>query len=145
MKPLTLSIVQFIFYVWSFEISRNMFEKSENTIGLDSYILIQIPFGFKTVTGLTAVLKLEITIFFVGFHCQIIQGHLRELIIRNRSVCPTLFPLNVSTALKGTHYILLFIYCSLVIIADAANELTSQNQQPNDAVFPDIFSLMFFS
>ena len=35
----TSSIVQFIFYFWSFEISRNILEKSENIIGLESYIL----------------------------------------------------------------------------------------------------------
>ena len=37
-RPRTSSIVQFIFFFWSFEISRNI-EKSENIISLDSYIL----------------------------------------------------------------------------------------------------------
>ena len=32
-------IVQFIFYFWSFEISRNILRNQKNTIGLDSYIL----------------------------------------------------------------------------------------------------------
>ena len=44
---------------------------------------------------MTSLLKFKITVF--------IQGHLRGLIIRNGSVWPTLFLLNVSTALKGTH------------------------------------------
>ena len=39
---------------------------------------------------------------------QFIQGHRRGLIIHNRSVWPTLFLLNVFTALKGTHLYILF-------------------------------------
>ena len=38
-SPRTSSLVQFIFYVWSFDISRNNSEKSENIMGLDSYFL----------------------------------------------------------------------------------------------------------
>ena len=49
--------------------------------------------------------------YFSGFHCQFIQGHRRGMIIRNRSVWPTLFLLNVFTALKGTH-LYIFICCT---------------------------------
>ena len=35
----TSSIVQFIFYFWSFEISRNILRNQKNIIGLDPYIL----------------------------------------------------------------------------------------------------------
>ena len=36
-------------------------------------------------------------------------GHRRELIIRNRSVWPTLFHLNVFTAPQGIHFYILFL------------------------------------
>ena len=35
----TSSLVQFIFYYWSFQISRNIQRKSKSILGLDSYIL----------------------------------------------------------------------------------------------------------
>ena len=38
-RPRTSSIVQFIFYFWSFEISRNILRYEKNIMGLDSYIL----------------------------------------------------------------------------------------------------------
>ena len=54
--------------------------------------------------------------YFSGFHCQFIQGHRRGLIIQNRSVWPTLFLLNVFTALKGTHlYIFICCHCSCLV------------------------------
>ena len=56
---------------------------------------------------MTSLLKLEITVWISGFHCQFML-HWRWLIIRNRSVWPTLFLLNVFTALKGTHFYILF-------------------------------------
>ena len=34
-----LIIVQFIFYFWSFEISRNILRNKKNIIGLEPYIL----------------------------------------------------------------------------------------------------------
>ena len=39
MYPRTSSIVQFIFYVWSIEISRNILKNQKNIVGVDSYIL----------------------------------------------------------------------------------------------------------
>ena len=52
---------------------------------------------------LAELLKLEITTYVLSdLHCQFEQGHWGELTttIRNRSVWPTLFHLNVSTAFK---------------------------------------------
>ena len=67
---------------------------------------------------MTSLLKFEITVYYYGFHCQFIQGHWRGLIIRNESVWPTLFLLNVSAALKGTHnYILLNEFKELSVTA----------------------------
>ena len=65
-QPRTSSIVQFIFYFWSFEISRNISKKSENIIDLDSYILNSLnnlnTFWIYISHCMTALLKLEITV-----------------------------------------------------------------------------------
>ena len=60
-------------------------------LGIHSFAIVIIWF----VTFCVCLLKQYII--------QFIQGHRRGLIIRNGSVWPTLFLLNVSTALKGTH------------------------------------------
>ena len=94
-------------------------EKSENMIGLDSYI--QNSLNYLNLIWiyinhcLTSLLKLEITVL-CGFHCQFIQGHWRGMIIRNRSVWPTLFLLNVFTALKRTHFYILFVVNTAVVV-----------------------------
>ena len=59
---------------------------------------------------MASLLKLEITVWLFGFHCQFIQGYRRGLINRNRSVWPRLFLLNVFTALKGIHFYVLLVY-----------------------------------
>ena len=69
-RPGTSSIVQFVFYFWSFEISRNIL-RNQKTIGLDSYILnsfsylspIQIYFSHC----MTSSLKFKITVYFLAF------------------------------------------------------------------------------
>ena len=85
-RPRTSSIVQFIFYFWSFEISRNILRKT-NIIGLDSYILNSFsylsPIYINFSHCMTSSLKFKITVYFSGFVCQFIQGHFRGLIIRN--------------------------------------------------------------
>ena len=44
-----------------------------------------------------------------GLHYQFVQGHWWELFIRNCTVWPTLFLLNIFTALKGTNFYILLI------------------------------------
>ena len=57
---------------------------------------------------MTPLLKFEITVCFSCFLSQLIHGYWRGLISRNGHVWPTLFLLDVFTALKGTYsYILL--------------------------------------
>ena len=52
---------------------------------------------------MTPLLKFEITVCFSCFLCQLIHGHWGGLISRNGYVWPTLFLLDVFTALKGTY------------------------------------------
>ena len=64
---------------------------------------------------MTPSLKFEITVCFSCFLCQLIHGHWRGLISRNGHVWPTLFLLDVFTALKGIYnYILLGILRSML-------------------------------
>ena len=86
-------------------------------LGLDSYILSF--FASHThldlyVIGMTALLKLEITEFSLWFSLPVIQGRSREFIIRNRSVWPALYLLNVSIAFKGIHFYIFIAYQSLM-------------------------------
>ena len=64
-RPRTSSIVQFIFYFWSFEISRNIHRNQKNIIGLDSYILYSLNhlnlIWIYISHCMTSLLKLEIT------------------------------------------------------------------------------------
>ena len=91
-------------------------------IGLDSYILNIFshlePIWIYISYCMTSLMKLEIAVWFSGFYCQFIQGNLRGLIIRNRSVWHTLFLLNVFTAFKGTHFVFLFVIPTLVLRAE---------------------------
>ena len=54
-------------------------EKAENLIGLDSYILNSFsylsPIWINFCHCITYSLKFEITVYFSGFLCQLIQGH----------------------------------------------------------------------
>ena len=54
-------------------------EKSENIIGLDSYILNSFsylgPISIYFSHCMTSSLKFEITVYISGFLCQFIQGH----------------------------------------------------------------------
>ena len=64
-RPRTSSIVQYIFYFWSFEISRNILEISENIIFLDSYILNSLNYLnliWIYINHCMTLLKLEITV-----------------------------------------------------------------------------------
>ena len=78
---------------------------------LDSCILnrcfIRTPFGFISVFGLTALLKmLKIQYLSLSFFAISFRVTEKNFIIRNRSFCPILFLSNVSLILK----ILTFIY-----------------------------------
>ena len=57
-----------------------------------------------SVIGLTAILKLDIAVCLLWLSLPVFSGLLKRIDYRNRFVWPTLFLLNVSTALKGTHY-----------------------------------------
>ena len=135
------SIVQFIFYFWSFEISKNILAALKSGPVHRPLCSLYFTFGplrsaeifweirkydrFRFIYSkqfnylnliwiyishcMTSLLKLEITVWLSGFHCQFIHGHWRGLVIRNRSVWPTLFLLNVFTALKGTHFYISFV------------------------------------
>ena len=56
---------------------------------------------------MTPLLKFEIAVCFSCFLCKLIHGHWRGLISRNRSVWPTLFLLDVFTALKALFFLIL--------------------------------------
>ena len=71
--------------------------------------------------------------YFSSFHCQFIQGHWRGLIIRNGSVWPTLFLLNVFTALKGTHLYVFICGYSL-----------ETKEYPVDGISGQFFILFYF-
>ena len=65
-------MVQFIFYFWSFEIRKNTYsEKSENVIGLDSYISNSLNYlnliWFYNSYCFTLLLKLEIYCDYLAF------------------------------------------------------------------------------
>ena len=74
-----MSIVQFIFYFWSFMISKDILRNQKKIIGLDSYILNSFsylsPISIYFSHCMTTSLKFEITVYFSGFVCQFIQGH----------------------------------------------------------------------
>ena len=78
-RPRTSSIVQFIFYFLVLCDQQKYSEKSENIIGLDSYILNSFsylsPFQIYFCHCMTSSVKFEITVYFSGFLCQFIQGH----------------------------------------------------------------------
>ena len=65
-RPRTSSIVQFIFYVLYFEISRNILRNQKNIIDLDSYILNNLNhlnlIWIYISHCMTSLLKLEITV-----------------------------------------------------------------------------------
>ena len=79
MRPRTSTIVQFIFYFWSFDISRNIHRNQKKIKGLDSYSLCDFshlgPIWIYISHCMTSLLKLEITVWFSDFYCQFIQGH----------------------------------------------------------------------
>ena len=65
-QPRTSSIVQFIFFFWSFEISGNILRNQKIYLFRPMYFkhvfVIWIPFGLISVFLLAALLKLEITV-----------------------------------------------------------------------------------
>ena len=78
-QPRSSSIVQFIFFVWSFEISGNIQRNQKILI----YVLIHMfqegfliwtIFGLISVFILAALWKLKLQYPFSGFNCQFIQG-----------------------------------------------------------------------
>ena len=67
---------------------------------------IRAKFGLISVLRLTALMTPKLQYPFSDFHCQFIQGHRRECFtgIRNCTVWPILFLLNIFLALKGTYF-----------------------------------------
>ena len=89
-------------------------EKLENINGLDSYILNRFVL-FLSLLDLYQSLdwllspKLKVIVCSLSLslscvHCKFIQAHWRELIIRNGTVWPTLFLLNIFTSLIGSQF-----------------------------------------
>ena len=80
-SPRTSTIVQFIFHLWSFEISERILGNQKLTIGLDSYsiqfiyLFIWTPFGYISVFESTAYLKF--TKLQYVFLLLSLQGHYR--------------------------------------------------------------------
>ena len=77
-QPRSSPIVQFIFFVWSFEISGNI-QRNQKIL----YVLIHMfqegfliwtAFGLISVFLLAALWKLKLQHPFSGFNCQFIQG-----------------------------------------------------------------------
>ena len=104
--------MQFIFYFWSFEINRNIPRNQKTIIGLDSYILNSLDYlhiiWIYISHCMTFLLKREITACMTFLAFIVSSSRVTEEDIRNRYVLPTLFLLNVFTALKGTRFYILF-------------------------------------
>ena len=69
-RPHTSSIVHFIFYFWSFEISRNILRNQKTSFCLDSYILNSFsdlsPILIYFSHCMTSSLKFKITEYFLA-------------------------------------------------------------------------------
>ena len=108
-SPRTSTIVQIIFYSWSFEISMNILRNQKYLIGLDSYsrqvfnyldlILIYISPWIDCLFEIRKIAMLPL-----AFVAESLQGHWWGFISRNYIVWPIFFLMNVSIALKETHF-----------------------------------------
>ena len=110
--PRTSSIIQFIFYVWSFEFIRNFLRKIRKDVGLTlkcsrQNSAIRNPIRVYISLWIDCVLETQ---NYSMLSYQSMQGHAgSELIIRNRSVFPIFFLLNVFMTLKATNFYNLFV------------------------------------
>ena len=84
MSPRTSTIVQFIFYFWSFEISVNILRNQKYLIGLDLYSR-QVsnyldPFFIYNNLWIDCLFEIrKIAVCFSGFRCRVITGSLMRL------------------------------------------------------------------
>ena len=116
-SPRTSTIVQFIFYFWSFEISVNILRNQTWMIGLYSYsrqvfnyldpILIYINLWIECLFWKSQNCNMSPLAFVVGS----LQGHRWGFISPNYIVWPIFFLMNVFIALKGTHFFIFYLYC----------------------------------
>ena len=113
-RPRTSSIVQFIFYFWSFEISRNILRNQKNIMGLDSYILNSLsclcPVWVYFSHCVTSSLGFEVAVYyFLAFFASSFRVT-EEDRLSETAVWSTFFLLNVSTALTGIHNYIFICY-----------------------------------
>ena len=82
-QPRTSSIVQFILFFWSFEISGNMLRNQNFYMFRRMYskqvFIILTPFGLISVFLLAAFLKLETTVSFLWLSLPIHSGSLKRI------------------------------------------------------------------
>ena len=98
-SPRTSTIVQFIFYFWSFEISVNILRNQKSMIGLDSYsrrffnylgpILIYFSLWIDCLFEIR-----KLAMFPLAFVAVSLQGHWLGFISRNYVVWPIFFLVN---------------------------------------------------
>ena len=78
-SPRTLTIVQFIFHFWSFEISECILRNQKLTIGLDSYFRqsIYLDLIWIYIAVFVSIAYLKFTKLQYGFLLLSLQGHYR--------------------------------------------------------------------
>ena len=117
----TSAIVQLIFYFWPFEISVNILRNQKYMIGLVQYsrqifnYLDPILIFFSLWIDCLFEILQNCSMFPLAFVCGSLQGHWWGFISRNFVVWPIFFLMNVFTALKGTHFLLLFHVHSCIV------------------------------
>ena len=119
-QPRTSSIVQFIFFFWSFEISRNILRNLNFYMFRPMYSkqVFDILTPFRSISAflLAALLKLEIIVSFLWLSLQVHSGSLRRIkYSKLYSLAHTLL-LNVFSALKGTHFYILFVVTAAGVV-----------------------------
>ena len=111
-QPRTSSIVQFILFFWSFEISGNILRNQNFYMFRPMYskqvFIILTPFGLISVFLLAALLKLEITVSFLWLSLPVHSGSLKRIYYSKLYCLAHTLLLNVFSALKGTHFYILF-------------------------------------
>ena len=114
-QPRTSSIVQFILFFWSFhafEISGNILRNQNFYIFRPMYskqvFVILTPFRLISVFLLAALLKLEITVSFLWLSLPVHSGSLKRIKYSKPYRLAHTLLLNVFSALKGTHFYILF-------------------------------------
>ena len=82
-QPRTSSIVQLILFIWSFEISGNILRNQNFYMFRPMYskqvFVILTPFGLISVFLFAALLKLEITVYFLWLSLPVHSGSLKRI------------------------------------------------------------------